>query len=183
MSSARSERATAGVLTAVVARWRHLVGRFVGALTARVDPGGWAVLDRYLTASEQALFRTMTVADQRHSLDLCRRLHADGHDDPDLLAAALLHDVGKAAGPLSVPHRVAWTLGAMTSRTLAGWLARPPGPRWRRPFFVAAHHAQLGAAAAERAGSNPTVVRLIAGHDDPGSDRLSQTLYHYDRTM
>ncbi|HXG36721.1 MAG TPA: HD domain-containing protein, partial [Dehalococcoidia bacterium] len=42
-----------------------------------------------------ALFQSMTLRDQRHSLDVYNFLRAQGNDDRELLTAALLHDVGK----------------------------------------------------------------------------------------
>ena len=166
-----------------IARFPHLVRRFCGVLSARVDASELVTLDRYLNASERDLFLLMRVADQRHSLDLCRRLEGDGHTDPDLLRAALLHDVGKAFGPLPLPHRVIFSFCRLVSPGLASWLARRDSPRWCRPFFLAANHADIGARAAARAGSNPRVVGLIGGHDSPGRDRLSRLLYHYDGRM
>jgi hypothetical protein len=167
----------------LIPRLPHLTRRFVGALTARRDADDFATLDRYLGRGEQALFLTMTLADQRHSLDLSARLRADGHDEPDLVRAALLHDVGKALGPLPLPYRVIHSLAAIAAPRLACWLGQDPAPSWRRPFYFAAHHAALGAEAAARAGSNSRVVRLIGGHDQPGPDELAQLLYRYDRHM
>ena len=43
----------------------------------------------------------MSVSDQRHSLNVMRTLRRQGHTEPDLLAAALLHDVGKSAAWLT----------------------------------------------------------------------------------
>jgi hypothetical protein len=164
-------------------RWRHLVGRFFGVLWARVDLRSHGVLNRYLSPPEKALFLTMSVPDQRHSLDLCARLQSTGHDQPDLLRAALLHDVGKGTGSLPLVHRVIYSLAAVTWPALARWLGQSASPIWRRPFYLAAHHPRLGAKAAEQAGSNATVVRLIGGHNAPGEDDLSQILYNYDRRM
>lgn len=166
-----------------IERFPHLVRRFFGVLSARVDPDELAILDRYLCPGERDLFLSMRVADQRHSIDLCRRLQRDGHADPDLLRAALLHDVGKAFGSLPLPHRVAFALCRMIAPDFARWLAERDRPAWRRPFYLAAHHADIGARAAERAGSNPRVVCLIGGHDSPGGDRLSRLLYDYDGRM
>src|SRR5690348_8987223 len=44
------------------------------------------------------LFQSMSNADQQHALRVCRGLQARGCSDEDMLAAALLHDVGKANG-------------------------------------------------------------------------------------
>jgi hypothetical protein len=163
------------------APWPHLVRRFFATLLARVDPITLSALDNVLSPAERRLFLTMVEADQQHSLDLCDRLCRDGHDNPDLLRAALLHDVGKASGRLPIMYRVAYTMSAMVSPRLTRWLGRPDPDGWRRPFYLAAHHPEIGAAAALRAGSSARVVGLIAGHSKPGSDELSRALYTYDR--
>ncbi|HLZ09663.1 MAG TPA: phosphohydrolase [Chloroflexota bacterium] len=161
----------------------HLVRRFFVTLLARVDPVSLGALDRLLTPGERRLFLTMKESDQRHSLDLCGRLRRDGHDEPDLLRAALLHDVGKASGTLPIMYRVTYSLAAMVDPRLAQWLGRPGATIWRQPFCLAAHHPEIGAIAAARAGSNPRVVGLIANHNKPGTDPLSRLLYAYDRQM
>ncbi|MBA2284538.1 MAG: HD domain-containing protein, partial [Ktedonobacteraceae bacterium] len=53
---------------------------------------------RVLPDSAVTLFETMSAADQRHSLRVYRGLLARGCAEPDMLVAALLHDVGKAQG-------------------------------------------------------------------------------------
>jgi hypothetical protein len=164
-------------------RWRHLARRFFEVLSARVQPESLDVLNDYLSLSEKALFLTMSIPDQRHSLDLFSRIHAAGHAEADLLRAALLHDVGKGAGSLPLPCRVVYALAVMALPALAGWLSRSAHSIWRRPFYLAANHPRLGAEAAGRAGSNATVVRLIAEHGAPGHDELSRILYEYDRGM
>lgn len=125
----------------------------------------------------------MANADQFHSLELCARLVGDGHADSDLCRGALLHDVGKSAGPLPLGYRVAYALAAYLLPAMARRLADAPQGGWRHPFYVAANHAALGAALAERAGSSSRVVALIRGHEEPGRDELSRLLYDYDRSM
>ena len=63
------------------------------------------------TAAALSLFRTMSPADQQHSLRVCRKLRARGCKDKDMLAAALLHDVGKAQGRVPFWTRPAIVLG------------------------------------------------------------------------
>ena len=161
----------------------HLVRRFFVTLLARVDPVNLPALDVVLSPAERRLFLTMTEPDQQHSLHLYARLRRDGYTDRDLLGAALLHDVGKGSGRLPILYRVAYTLSAMISQNLTRWLGRPDPSAWRRPFFLAAHHPEIGAAAAARAGSSPRLVALIADHSRPGADELSRALYTYDRQM
>src|SRR5436305_1281202 len=63
------------------------------------------------TTAALSLFRTMSPADQQHSLRVCRRLKTRGCSDVDMLAAALLHDVGKAEGRVPFWTRPAIVLG------------------------------------------------------------------------
>lgn len=144
------------------------------------EVGDQAVLEAYLGPAERELFLRQRVADQRHSIDLGERLRRDGHDDPELLRAALLHDIGKALGVLPVPCRVVYSFCAAYLPSAARWLGEDGRSGWRRPFYLARHHAVLGAEAARQVGSNPRVVGLIAGHEEPGTDHLSRLLYLYD---
>src|SRR6266436_3152804 len=65
---------------------------FVAPLT----PEECVEVGRWLPPSALPLFQTMSAADQRHSLRVCQGLQARGCTDKNMLAAALLHDVGKA---------------------------------------------------------------------------------------
>ena len=164
-------------------RLGHLTRRFCATLNGRVRPGELDRVGSVLSPNQWLLFRRLREGDQRHSLDLYERLLADGHEQPDLLQAALLHDVGKAFGPLPIGYRVIYGLSALLDRRLAAWLAQTDRPGWRRPFYLAARHPEVGADAAEAAGSNPIVVRLIREHQFPGDDELSQLLHRYDEAM
>jgi len=132
-------------------------------------------LDRvgnWLSPSQQALFFRLQPSEQAHSLDLLRRLIAQGESHPDLLAAALLHDVGKIQYPLQLWERV-WVVLAHT--LMPGWVkkwgsqpiqAGQPFPAWRKALMVAEQHPRQGAELAAQAGSTSMVVALILRHHE-----------------
>ena len=108
------------------------------------------------------LFVAMPVADRRHALDVAGRLMAAGVDDPDVLAAALLHDAAKGHR-MRLWHRVA---GVLLEALAPGQLRRlaSSDPRsWRYPFHLYLHHAGLSADAAARAGCSARTVAFIRG--------------------
>ena len=65
----------------------------------------------HLPPAQRTLFLRMPRAEQQHGIALCRALEAAGHRDPDLLAAALLHDVGKTVITPRLWERVWVVLG------------------------------------------------------------------------
>jgi hypothetical protein len=144
----------------------HRVYQLVGYLTARVAPGEADLVHRALPATAWELFESMPVADRRHALDVANRLRAHGHDDGDLLAAALLHDAAKGHR-LRLWHRVGGVLiGAVSARLLAR-MANPDERSAGYPWHLFLHHPELSAASAERAGCTPRTATLIRGRTDP----------------
>src|SRR5260221_930122 len=114
---------------------------------------------RWLPAPALPLFQTMSAADQRHSLRVCQGLLARGCADRDLLAAALLHDVGKAEGRVPFWSRPVLVLGkALAPRWLNGCiidlekLEDRDRAGWRRALSYAWWHAEVGAKLAASAG-------------------------------
>lgn len=111
----------------------------------------------------------MALRDQRHSLNVLYTLVAAGNDQPDLLAAALLHDVAKTVQPgrrLRMPHRVAIVLTNALWPDLVQRLAREDPADWRYPFYVHLHHPAQGAALAREAGCSELTAALIGRHQD-----------------
>lgn len=146
---------------------RYRVGQFVRALTATVSQDESEDAMRILTLEAQALFHRQTIQDQRHAVTVYHGLRQAGHINPQLLAAALLHDVGKAATRIpSWQQAVIVLLERFAPRLLARLSRGELVQRWRRPFVVHARHPQVGARWAQEAGCSPLTVALIRRHQE-----------------
>jgi hypothetical protein len=138
----------------------YRIRQFRDHLRARVSDAERDHAHARLPAGAAALFDAMPVADQRHALDVCARLEADGFHDPDLLAAALLHDAGK--GPrVRLGHRVAAVLVGFVDPGGVERVGSPEPRSWRYPFYRQVHHVELSAQAALAAGCGPRVAAFI----------------------
>jgi hypothetical protein len=119
-----------------------------------------------LTEPEQQLFYQLSLSDQWHSYRVLQMLRDAGQAQPDLLAAALLHDVGKTQVRLTLLDRTLIVLAqALWPRRVAAW-GQGEAVGWRRPFVVKMCHPQWSAAMAQRAGSRPLTLELIRRHQD-----------------
>lgn len=148
----------------------YRVGQFFRALTARVSNEEVERATHALTPEARTLFRHQAVQDQQHALATYSALQQAGHTNPHLLAAALLHDAGKAAAKLSPVHR---SIIVLLGRFAPGLLARcseGETQRWNRPFIIHAQHPQIGARWAEEAGCSPITVALIRQHEEELTD-------------
>jgi hypothetical protein len=109
----------------------------------------------------------MTRNDQRHSLTVFRALRDRGCQDRDLLVAALLHDSGKGGGRVPFAIRPAVVLLRALAPGALIWMARSSSPWFRRPFYFASRHAEIGAGLATQAGLSERVAQLIRTHHQP----------------
>ena len=147
----------------------HLASRFAGSL----DPAGpppddeaWAA--RVLTPGERELWGRMTGPDRRHAVAVARRAATvlGPLASRPVLAAGLLHDVGKVASGLGTLGRVAATVaGEVTQgRHAAAWAGRR-GPLGQVGRYL--RHAPLGGDMLEAAGSDPVTVTWAREHHLP----------------
>ena len=135
--------------------WAGKVRRFGRYFTGRVDGRERADLTGWLTPPQLQLFDSMHPADQRHGLDVVAALKADGHAQPELLLAALLHDSGKGRG-LHVWHRVGWSLGERYGTRVERFFERLPS--FRGAFATLRMHAAKSAELAAAAGCSPATI-------------------------
>lgn len=151
---------------------RHLVRRFVGSLASRRltdDERSW-VRNR-LTDAEDGLWQRMGRPDRRHSHDVARRAVAtlgDAATRP-VVAAALLHDVGKTESGLGTYGRVMATLSAAAAGPdMAVAWSQSRGVTRRIGLYL--RHEELGADLIELAGSDPLTVALVREWSTPDDD-------------
>ena len=145
----------------------HLVRRFLGSLSPRpVAPLDDAWATSKLGPGERDLWRRMSRADRKHSVGVARLVAEQvGEAARPVLAAALLHDVGKVEAGLGTFGRVAATL-----------VGRGRGTRWRDADGVKGrvgrylHHDAVGATLLEQAGADPLTVAWARDHHRPERD-------------
>lgn len=151
------------------ASWGHLASRFARSLWPGGPPAreaAWA--ESQLLPTEVALWRRMSNPDRRHAVVVARRVErALGQEATrPVLAAALLHDVGKIESGLRTYGRVIATL----SGRVGGY---ETADRWRkgrgftRRVGLYLLHADLGADRLEMAGSDPLTVAWAREHHLP----------------
>jgi hypothetical protein len=123
-----------------------------------------------LTPAQWELFSQLTPAEQAHALRILQKLLKQGENQPDLLVAALLHDVGKLfyrlnpferAGVVLVQAILPGQARQWGNLPEAGWESLPG---WRKAFITAEQHAEWGAKLAHQAGVSPLAERLIRQH-------------------
>lgn len=127
-----------------------------------------------LSPPQFTLFRQLQPSEQAHALDVFSQLKNAGCSHPEMLAAALLHDVGKARHPLRLWERVVIVLGKRFTPRLAERWGQGEPKGLRRPFVIAAQHPEWGAEMAEACGSSPLVVALIHYHQEEDAGDLTQ---------
>ena len=153
---------------------RYRVKQFFRALGARVSDQELEQVAPVLTPAALTLFRSMAAQDQRHALEVHRALCQAGHTNPHLLAAALLHDIGKAAARLPAWQRAVIVLLNRFAPRLLASLGQGELDGWRRPFVVHARHPEIGARWAEEAGCSPLTVALIRRHQEQSPCQTEQ---------
>jgi len=125
-----------------------------------------SALRPYLSAAQIVLFRRLQPSEQTHAVGVLERLKAAGHAEPELLSAALLHDIGKILSPLALWERVLIVLGRhFFPAAVRRWgQGTPKG--LRHAFVVAEQHPTWGADLAAQAGASARTVDLIGRHQE-----------------
>lgn len=149
--------------------------RALGAWFRRVDDD---LARAHLTPALYSLYRQMRRSERQHSLRVLRDLLNARHRDPDLLTAALLHDVGKSRLPFYLPEKVLVVLVKACAPHLYRRWGSGPARGWRRPFAVSIQHPAWGAEMVAGAGGSPQAVLLVGRHADPPANTAHDETAH-----
>lgn len=150
----------------------YRIRQFFGGLFARVTESDLREADRSLPPQAQLWFRSLPRDLQWHGLQVMRGLERSGLDRSDVLAAALLHDAGKAAGPSGSIGRA---LVVLAKKFAPKWFDHYRSIDWRsthgfdRLMAVAWQHPQIAAGRAQDCGCDPITIDLIRRHQDRSS--------------
>jgi hypothetical protein len=147
----------------------HLVRRFFGSLR----PGGPSAddqtwVERQLLPAEQELWARLPGPDRRHSAAVAREVERalGAEATRPVLAAALLHDIGKLESGLRTYGRVVATLSAkVAGREMAHAWVKQRGYARRVGLYLL--HPELGGDLLELADSDPLTVTWAREHHLP----------------
>lgn len=144
-------------MTAHFRRWVHLTARFFDVASARspLTPAEQAEVEHWLRPAETALFFDQMPADQRHGLSAARWVEARAPGRPDLVRAALVHDVAKRHARMGVIARVLASLCLELGIPVKG------------RYAVYRDHPEIGARELEELGAEPIVVSFARHHHGP----------------
>ena len=142
--------------------------QFVRAVTARVSIDDGKYISAHLNAEEQKVFFAMSVADQVHSLRTAytiERLVIEdkrGIDREFLIRCALLHDVGRRNGDLTVMGKIF----AVLITSIAPNFAQKLELNGNHALYIYHHHAELGGQKLQKIGLFKE-AKIISKHHSP----------------
>lgn len=146
----------------------HLVSRFFGSLRlGQPEPSDLGWVRSQLSGGEWLLFERMNDPDQRHAVEVARAVVRELPDaGPEVVAAAVLHDVGKVESGFGTAARVFATLfwAIVPDRTADRWIdARLP----LRSLAQYRRHPEIGEHLLLDAGAHPVTAQWAADHHRP----------------
>ncbi|MHB1923071.1 MAG: hypothetical protein ACYCSJ_00085 [Acidimicrobiales bacterium] len=147
----------------------HLARRFFGSLSrAEPGPADTAWVEGVLLPGERGLWARMSAPDRRHAVGVARAVQAEMGPAATrpVLAAALLHDVGKVDSGLGTLARVLATVaGRPAVRRRSAELAGRGGPLGRLGRYL--RHPEIGGDLLRAAGSDSLTRAWSESHHRP----------------
>ena len=148
------------------------IKQFFRALTARITPDDGKYLAVHLNAEEQKLFFAMSTADQYHCLHTAYTIERlviqdkKGIDREFLIRCALLHDVGRVKGDISVWGKIFTVLVTDLMPSFADKLEL----RGNQLIYIYRHHAEIGGRKLQQIGLFREAKIIAKHHSLPNPD-------------
>ncbi len=139
--------------------------QFFRAACAKISAEDEIYISRHLSDEERKLFFAMSTVDQAHCLNTAHtieKIAGEGTDKNFLIRCALLHDVGRVKGDMSIAGKIFCVLVHTFSPKLADKLEI----RGNREIYVYRHHAELGAEKLQKIGLLKE-SEIVAAHHSP----------------
>lgn len=149
------------------------IQQFFRALTAQMTAEDYFFVNSYLTVNEQPLFMGMSLPDQYHALHVAYTVQGLLKVHPKanailLTRCALLHDIGKRRGDMSILGKVFAVLLHKFLPTLSKNWAHYERKSWRdnlsHLLFVYYHHAAIGAQKLQQIGCTREAAIIVQHH-------------------
>lgn len=151
----------------------YRIRQFGRAFSTHTSLLGLEGAQRRLNPEQWEIFTQLQPSEQGHAVAMYLKLLEQGEIQPDLLVAALLHDIGKLCYRMKPLERAMVILvRAVNLNQSQHWGSLPPAgweslPGWRKAFIVSEQHPAWGAEMALHAGATPLTETLIREHHHP----------------
>ena len=143
-----------------------MIRRFFDVLTSKpLSISERAAVDSWLTADMAEVFFEQMTADQRHGYHAALSVISDGRSDSDVIAAALMHDIGKRHAHFGVIGR---------SVTSIMMLLRLP---LTRRMLLYKDHGRSGARDLTRLGAPPLAIEFALHHQGERPKTIESQLW------
>ncbi|AOY78103.1 HD domain-containing protein [Clostridium formicaceticum] len=83
----------------------YRIKQFFQGVTAKIYDEDIVFIKSHLSEKEQNLFFQLRKSEQRHCLNVAYGCHQEAPQNPDLVKAALLHDIGKIGSNLTLVNK------------------------------------------------------------------------------
>ncbi len=146
----------------------YRIKQFYRGLFAKVSPEDRQFLKNHLSDQEIQLFYRLRIGEQRHCLNIAYDCLSIDKNNPALLKAALLHDVGKVKSNLTLINKAL----AVVSEKLN--LPKKVMPKFlKKALYFKTHHPKIGAEMLKEIGTETAVVLLTRYHHEDLAGKLT----------
>jgi len=147
------------------------VRQFFQSILLHINDNDLKFCEQYLTINEYALFLKFSGFEKVHAVRTARKMqkiiHRDsGVDERMMVRAALLHDIGRISGNISLFDKVWLKLVKYLMRPVYNRLAekgRHPESGHRK-FYIHKYHGEAAGDFLKRAGTDAAIIDVIARH-------------------